>query len=162
MSHASIDRDARLTRWQAKAQGRPSEVARVRKEHRTQPYRRFDLHTNKQCVEYKALKLVEQLMAGPGTDAMPFIIALQVKAMDGFRVWSDQELIIEWWRVFNLEPRHDGEEEVASRGTDWDRFEDEHMEEAALHTRLAALTRVLRERNIDPKAYAPGGARIIR
>jgi hypothetical protein len=161
MSHV-IDRDARLTRWQAKHQGKPSRVAAVRGENRTQPYRRFDLHTNKQCVEYKALKLVEQLMAGPGTDAMPFIIALQVKAMDGFRVWSDQELIVEWHRLFDHETVQDGDEERASRGTDWERFVDEHLEESSLHARLAAVTCVLRERGIDPKSFTPQGHRVIR
>jgi hypothetical protein len=162
MSRAVMDRDAVLVRWQAKAQGKPSMVARVRKENRTQPYRRFDTSTNKGCVEYKALKLVEQLMAGPGTDAIPFIIALQVRAMDGFRQWQDADLIREWWKLFDGEPDQDGDEERASRGCDWDKFIDEHLEESALHARLAGVTSVLRERKIDPKAYDKHGHRIIR
>jgi hypothetical protein len=110
------------------------------------------------------MQLVRRLSDDASTDAMPFIVTLKVCAMKSeFAKWDTLDLVREWHRLFNIEPLSDGEEELASRGDNWDRFISEHLEEAALHERLVAVTEVLVfDRKVDPKAYAPSGARIIR
>jgi hypothetical protein len=163
MSRVAVDQDASLVVWQAKRQGKPSVVARKRKVHRTTPYRWRDARTAKGSVEYEAMQLVRRLSDDPSTDAEPFITTLKVAAMTEYAKWDTDALIKEWHRLFNAEPLSDASEEVASRGTNWEHFIDQHMAEAALHTRLAAITQVLvMQKKVDPKQYTKDATRIIR
>lgn len=163
MSNHVIDRDAVLSAWQSKLQGKPSVVARKRKVHRSQPYRWRDPKTAKQSVEYAAVKLVRQLSSDPTTDAEPFLTSLRVAAMTAYREWDVMDLVKEWHRLHDHEPTQDGDEERASRGGCWETFIAEHMEEATLHTRLAAITEILvYDKKVDPRQYTKDGHRIVR
>jgi hypothetical protein len=161
MSH---DRVAVMVTRQAKLQGAAEVVSRKRKHHRATQYRLHYPATAKSSIEYKAALLVRQLSDDPTTDATPFITMLRVCAMVAeFQKWETNALIVEWHRLYNNEPSQDADEERASRSNDWERFIAEHEEESTLHARLAAITEVLVfDRKVDPKQYAPSGARLIR